>query len=99
MTTEMAAAVPLDAFVVFASGGRFAISGGSEAGIRESAEFELILQGEAIKGSSTVKSSVTTAKPSAASGSRRSNQSWRGSNCYARSATPGRPMPHPIQAK
>ncbi len=48
-TSKIASAVPLDALVALASGGRIAITGGSEVGTREGAEFEIIEEGEPIR--------------------------------------------------
>jgi hypothetical protein len=48
-SSELAAAVPFDAIVAAVSGQRIAITGGSEVGIREGAEFEVIEEGKPIK--------------------------------------------------
>ncbi len=48
-TTKVAAAVPLDAVVAAVTGGRIAITGGAEVGLREGTEFEIIEEGEPIR--------------------------------------------------
>lgn len=48
-TVKVAAAVPLDAIVAAVTGGRIAITGGAEVGLREGAEFDIIEEGEPIR--------------------------------------------------